>query len=159
MTPAIFAQELRETKDFFDRSSRCLTEEHSKYAPKEGLMTVAQQVAHVAQTFDWFIDGAFNRPDGFEMDFEGLMKSVVAVESLQAAREWLDKSVASAVQTIASKTMEELMERLPEGPIMGGEPKLAIVSAIGDHTAHHRGVLTVYSRMAGLVPPMPYMDM
>ena len=33
-----------------------------------------------------------------------------------------------------------------------------VVSAITDHTAHHRGALTVYARVSGLVPPMPYMD-
>jgi uncharacterized damage-inducible protein DinB len=25
-----------------------------------------------------------------------------------------------------------------------------------EHTAHHRGALTVYSRLLGKVPPMPY---
>jgi uncharacterized damage-inducible protein DinB len=25
-----------------------------------------------------------------------------------------------------------------------------------EHTAHHRGALTVYSRKLGKVPPMPY---
>jgi uncharacterized damage-inducible protein DinB len=42
---------------------------------------------------------------------------------------------------------------------MGGLPRYAIVSALTDHTAHHRGALTVYARLLGLVPPMPYMDM
>ena len=35
---------------------------------------------------------------------------------------------------------------------------MAIISTITDHTAHHRGALTVYARVSGLVPPMPYMD-
>ncbi len=38
-------------------------------------------------------------------------------------------------------------------------PRFAIFSAITDHTAHHRGALTVYARLKGIVPPMPYMDM
>ena len=42
--------------------------------------------------------------------------------------------------------------------IMGGAPRLAIFGAINDHTAHHRGALTVYARLNGIVPPMPYMD-
>ncbi|NJL28826.1 MAG: hypothetical protein HC897_13505 [Thermoanaerobaculia bacterium] len=40
---------------------------------------------------------------------------------------------------------------------MGGKPRAAIIGAIVDHTAHHRGTLTVYSRLLGYVPPMPYM--
>ena len=35
---------------------------------------------------------------------------------------------------------------------------MAIFSGITDHTAHHRGALTVYARVQGIVPPMPYMD-
>ena len=51
------------------------------------------------------------------------------------------------------------MSPLPPGPIMGGQPRLAIFGALTDHSAHHRGALTVYSRLLGKVPPMPYMDM
>jgi uncharacterized damage-inducible protein DinB len=40
---------------------------------------------------------------------------------------------------------------------MGGLSRMAIFSAITDHTAHHRGALTVYARLNKLVPPMPYM--
>lgn len=32
-------------------------------------------------------------------------------------------------------------------------------AAILEHTAHHRGVLTVHSRLCGHTPAMPYMDM
>jgi uncharacterized damage-inducible protein DinB len=53
----------------------------------------------------------------------------------------------------------DLLTPLPEGPIMGGVPRIAIFGAIVDHTAHHRGALTVYARLQGVVPPMPYMDM
>src|SRR5690606_8977270 len=123
------------------------------------MMTVAQQVAHVAQTIDWFIEGAFHRPDGFDMDFENHMRPVLAISSLADARAWLDKSMANAIAEIAGKSMDELQAPLPEGPVMGGEPKLCIIGAIEEHTAHHRGALTVYARLKGLVPAMPYMDM
>ncbi len=159
MTPETFASNLKNTKEFFDRSTRCLTEEHSTYTPKEGLMTVAQQVAHVAQTFDWFMEGAFERADGFDLEFEAHMIPVMKVESLKEARAWLDTSAAKAIETVGSKSMEELMSPLPEGMVMGGAPRLAVIGGIDDHTAHHRGVLTVYSRLLGLVPDMPYMDM
>jgi len=49
------------------------------------------------------------------------------------------------------------MTPMPEGPVLGGAPRIAIVSGITDHTAHHRGALTVYARLSGKVPPMPYM--
>ncbi|MFN7924244.1 MAG: DinB family protein [Bryobacteraceae bacterium] len=150
--------ELASSREFFNRSTRNLTEALSGYAPADGLMTTAQQVAHVAQTVDWFMEGAF-RPEGFGMDFDAMMKSVFAVTSLAAARAWYEKAIASASSTLGAKSDAELMTPLPAGPIMGGAPRMAIISALVDHTAHHRGVLTMYARLNGIVPPMPYMDM
>ena len=46
MTPEVLVADLRSTKEYFDRSTRCLTEEDSTFAPAEGTWTVAQQVAH-----------------------------------------------------------------------------------------------------------------
>jgi len=149
--------ELAVTQDFFNRSTRELTETLSGYAPAPGMMTVAQMVAHVAQTIDWFVEGAF-RPEGFDMDFEAAMKATNAVESLADARAWFEKAVASATSTLGEKSDAELLEPLPAGPIMGGLPRMAILGAITDHTAHHRGALTVYARLNQIVPPMPYMD-
>lgn len=157
MDPQVFVRELASAKDYFDRSTQCLVEEDSTFTPTGEVMTTAQQVAHVAQTVDWFMEGAF-RPEGFDMDFDGLAKEVAKVESLAAAREWLDRSFAAASEDIAGRSADELAESLPEGPIMGGAPRFAILSAIQDHTAHHRGVLTVYSRLRGHKPVMPYMD-
>lgn len=151
-------QPLRDAKSYFDRSSRCLTEEDSAFAPAAGMMTVAQQVAHVAQTVDWFIEGAF-RAEGFDLDFEGHAKVYMAVTSLAAAREWLDRAFADAVETIGKKSEEEMRQPLPPGPVMGGLPRWSILGAISDHTAHHRGALTVYSRLRGHTPAMPYMEM
>jgi uncharacterized damage-inducible protein DinB len=45
------------------------------------------------------------------------------------------------------------------GEIMTGAPKMAVVGAIGDHTAHHRGALAVYARLLGKEPKMPYANM
>lgn len=158
MTPEFLAQTLKEAKEFFDRSTRCLAEEDSQFSPVPGTWTAAQQVAHAAQTVDWFFEGAF-RPEGFSMDFDQHMAEVAEVRSLAAARAWLERSFAQAIARLASSSAEELAQPLPEGPIMGGEPRSAVVAAIMDHTAHHRGVLTVYSRLLGKVPAMPYMDM
>ncbi len=158
MNPAILARQLRETKEWFDRSSRCLTEEDSTFAPAEGAMTAAQQVAHVARTVDWFVEGAF-RPEGFDMDFEAQAKEIMKVGSLAEARAWADRAFAAAIEKISSSTAEELATPLPPGPVMGGAPRAYIVSGIADHTSHHRGVLTVYSRLRGHVPAMPYMEM
>lgn len=149
---------LKSMKEYFDRSTRVLEEADSGFAPKKEMFTAAQQVAHVAQTIEWFIQGAF-AAGGFNMDFERLDKEVRAVTSLGAARKWMERACAAANKAAEVHTEAEWAELLPENPIMGGVPRYAILSAITDHTAHHRGALTVYSRLLGKVPPMPYMDM
>jgi uncharacterized damage-inducible protein DinB len=150
-----YAKQLMASKEFFDRSTRVLEEGDSGFRPKEGTWTVAQQVAHAAQTLEWFIQGT-SRPEGFEFDFEKLGKEVAAVTSLAAARQWLDRGYAAAVDYVKQLGPEGLAKPLPEGPVMGGQPVGDIFWAMIEHTAHHRGALTVYSRMLGKVPVMPY---
>ncbi len=153
--PQDFAKQLVASKDFFERSTRVLEEADSGFRPQQEMMTVAQQVAHVAQTLDWFIEGV-SRAEGFDLNLEEQAKALAAVTSLAAARQALETAYAKAIDYIGSRSPEELARRLPEGPVMGGQPLSEIVWGMVEHTAHHRGALTVYSRMLGKVPPMPY---
>jgi uncharacterized damage-inducible protein DinB len=150
-----FASQLLASKEFFERSTRVLDEADSEFRPQEGTMTVAQQVAHTAQTLDWFVEGA-SRSEGFDLDFEKQAKAVADVTSLTAARQMLETAYANAIRFLRSRSPEDLAQPLPAGPVMGGQPISDIVWAMVEHTAHHRGVLTVYSRLIGKVPPMPY---
>lgn len=147
--------ELTLTHERFCRSTANLPESLSTFAPAPGMMTTAQQVAHTARVIDWFMEGAF-REEGFALDFEEQIKLVLAVDSLETARAWLERSVSSAIAILSAKSDADLNVALPEGPIMGGMPRIAILSAINDHTAHHRGALTVYARLNGIEPPDPY---
>ena len=112
-------------------------------------------VAHTAQTLDWFIEGA-SRPEGFDLDFEKHAQVTAGVTSLAAARQMLETAYANAIHFLRSRSPEDLARPLPPGPIMGGQPVSDIVWAMVEHTAHHRGALSVYSRLLGKVPPMPY---
>jgi uncharacterized damage-inducible protein DinB len=150
-----FANQLLASKEFFNRSTRVLEEADSGFRPQEGMMTVAQQVAHTAQTLDWFIEGA-SRPEGFDLDFEKHARALESVTSLGAAREALEKAYGNAIHFLRTSAPEDLARPLPPGPVMGGQPISEIVWAMVEHTAHHRGALTVYSRQVGKVPPMPY---
>jgi uncharacterized damage-inducible protein DinB len=150
-----FANQLLRSKEFFERSTRVLDEADSRFRPQEGMMTVAQQVAHTAQTLDWFVEGAF-QPEGFALDFETQAKALEGVTSLATARQMLETAYASAVRFLNSRSPDDLARPLPPGPIMGGQPISDIVWGMVEHTAHHRGALTVYCRQLGKVPPMPY---
>jgi len=144
-----------QVKACFDRSTACLEEEDSAFAPVDGTFTVAQHVAHVAQTIDWFLEGAF-RPEGFDVDFAAHQAEIGKVTSLATAREWLDRSTARAIEVFSGKAPEEMAAPIAAGSIMGGAPRSAILSSIADHTAHHRGALTVYARLRGKQPALPY---
>jgi uncharacterized damage-inducible protein DinB len=155
LQPYDFANQLLTSKDFFDPSTRVLDEADSGFRPQKDMMTVAQQVAHTAQTLDWFIEGT-SRPEGFDLDFASHVAALEKVTSLAAARESLDAAYAKAIHFLRSQIPEDLAKPLPAGPVMGGQPITDIVWAMVEHTAHHRGALTVYSRQLGKVPPMPY---
>lgn len=155
LQPNDLANQLLASKDFFERSTRVLEEADSGFRPQAGMMTAAQQVAHAAQTLDWFIEGA-SRPEGFDLNFEQHAAALESVTSLAAAREMLDRAYENSIQFFRSRSAEELAGPLPAGPVMGGQPVSDIVWAMIEHTAHHRGALTVYSRLLGKVPPMPY---
>jgi hypothetical protein len=47
--PSDYSSQLLASQDFFARSTRVLEEADSTFRPQEGMMTVAQQVAHTAQ--------------------------------------------------------------------------------------------------------------
>jgi len=150
-----YANQLLSSKDFFERSTRVLEEADSAFRPQPDMMTVAQQVAHAAQTLLWFIEGA-SRPEGFDLDFAKHAKELESVISLTTARGLLKDAYAHAVEFARGRTAEDLAKPLPEGPVMGGLPVSEIFWAMIEHTAHHRGALTVYTRMLGKVPVMPY---
>ena len=151
---ACLAADLRMTRQFFNTSTACLTEADAGFSPVPGTWTVAQQVAHAAQSVEWFVEGAF-RPEGFDTDWARHAAEVQKVQSLSEARAWLERAFDTAEKAFGSASAESLAQTLPPG-IMGGAPRWSVVSAIGDHTAHHRGALTVYSRLLGRVPAMPY---
>lgn len=146
--------EIQNTRKFFMTSISVLQEEDSGYAPQEGLYTVAGHVAHAADSIDWFVEGAFG--EGWDMDFEGLIAKAKAVTSLKEATDWLTRSFEEVIRVVGGASDQDLFAPIPDTRIMEGAPRAAIVGAIVDHTAHHRGALGVYSRLLGKEPVMPY---
>jgi uncharacterized damage-inducible protein DinB len=124
------------------------------FAPDPALYSVAGHIAHAADSIDWFIEGAFG--DGWDMNFEELIAKARAVKTLEEATTWMDRAFENAVDVLGKASEAELTKAMPDGPIMGGLPKMAVVNEIVDHTAHHRGSLAVYARLIGKAPPMLY---
>jgi uncharacterized damage-inducible protein DinB len=154
MDAIALCSELATTEKFFLNTIACFEESDSTFAPQADMYTVAASVAHVARTVDWFIEGAFHRADGFDMDFTTHIAEAKQVTSLLAAKSWLARSFVQAAGTITANA-GRLAQPLPQG-IMAGLPRAAMVGGIVDHTAHHRGALAVYARLIAKTPAMPY---
>jgi uncharacterized damage-inducible protein DinB len=153
--PDLLHNELKASEEFFERSTRVLQEEHSAYTPAEGQYTVAAQVAHAALTIHWFLEGAFGA--GFDMNFEEHERQARAVTSLAEARAMLAGAFQKAYQATQQYSEADWNADFPEGALIQG-PKTGVVFGIVEHTSHHRGALAVYSRLLGLQPLLPYME-
>ncbi len=119
------------------------------------MLTVAQQVAHAAQSIEWFINAANNEAK-FDLDFETAHAEVREYTSFDKAVEWFNRASQKGIDLYNGMSEEEIMTPLPDNPIMGPVPKAALLGSITDHTAHHRGSLAIYARLLGKVPQMPY---
>jgi len=152
-TESIVAQ-LKTSHKYMKSTISIFDEDDAGFAPQPELYTVAGHIAHAADSVEWFVEGAFG--EGWNLDFEGLIAGARAIETLEEANAWLDRAFEKAIAAFESASDEDLAAPITDERIMGGAPRSAIVGPIVDHTAHHRGALTVYARLVGKVSPMPY---
>ena len=149
-----FVKELEMDLKFFKATISVFEEGDADFTAKPEMYSVAAHIAHVADTVNWFVDGAFG--DGWDMDFEPMIAKAKAVKSVTEANKQLDEAFTRVVGVIGKASDEELFSPIPDKQILGDAPRCAIVSCVTDHTAHHRGALAVYARLMGKEPPMPY---
>src|SRR4029077_14077181 len=97
-----FAESIRTMQRFFETTTKCFDASDAAFAAKPGLFTVAQHIAHTAQTLRWFVDGAF-APGGMRMDFEEMEKEVRAVTTLFEAREVFQSACADTIKIVEEK--------------------------------------------------------
>ena len=151
---ADLAAQLETSHGYIRKMISIFEEEDAGFAPQPELYTVAGHIAHAADSVEWFVEGAFGK--GWNMDFEGLIAAARAVETLDEAVAWLDRAFEKAIATFKAASDEDLAAPIRDQRIMPGAPRSAIVVPLVDHTAHHRGALTVYARLVGKVPKMMY---
>ncbi|MFC1555817.1 DinB family protein, partial [candidate division KSB1 bacterium] len=121
--------------------------EHGDFKPDNDSFTVAQQMYHIADTLLWFREGAFG--SGFNMDFEGISRKLKEPRTFEEALDFLNKTYDDYIAFLEPLTEENLNTPLPDNPIFGNAPKWVIIYSTLDHTAHHRGALSVYLRLLG----------
>jgi len=147
-------EQLKTQQIFFLNTVSCLSEEDSSFKPTDEMYTVAQQIGHTAETYSWFIDGAFS-DKGFDMDQNGFIERTKSYKSFNKCVQQFKDSVENAIKKIESLPEKDFFTPIT-GEIMKGAPKMSVIGALSDHTAHHRGALSVYARLLGKTPKMPY---
>jgi len=150
-------EQLKTQKFFFMNTISCMSEEDSSFKPKDEMYTVAQHIGHAAETYDWFMEGAFG-DKGFDMNFENYKDRMKKYTSFNQCVQQFKDAIANAIQKIESLPDSELIAPIT-GEIMTGAPKMSLIGANADHTAHHRGALAVYARLLDKKPKMPYSEM
>ncbi|MBE7561008.1 DinB family protein [bacterium] len=153
MTGQDAAGKLRQQLHFFNNVADAFAPGHGDYRPTPEMMTVSQQINHVAHTTRWFrtaIDGEF------DMDFERFQREYMQVSSLAEARDNLTGAYEDFAALVSAQSEAWLLQPLPENRILGPAPRLATIAANADHTAHHRGALSVYLRLLGIAPKLVY---
>ncbi len=118
------------------------------------MRTVTQQVKHLARTIRWFRDGAFG--PGFDMDFQRMEAELQQPATLEEARRQLDDAYDDWIALLETQSADALAQPLPPNHIFGEMPRSTVILAGTDHTAHHRGALSVYLRLLGITPAMVY---
>lgn len=146
--------QLEMSRKYFNATLSVFEEGDSEFKPQPEMFSVAAQVRHAADTVDWFMDGAFG--EGWQMDFEAHIAHAHAATSLADEIAGLDRAYDEALARISDLSDAELFAPIADEAIMGGAPRAAVVNGIADHSAHHRGALSVYARLLGLEPAMPY---
>lgn len=156
MTGKEAAKSVRRTCQYLKNVIVPLQEEHGDFRPRPGMMSVSEQIRHVANTVNWFREGAWGA--GFDMDFEKIEAEIHRPGTLAESIEALDRAYGDFAEFLEGQSAEELMEPMADNPVFGQAPKILTLNADADHTAHHRGSLSVYIRLLDMVPPMPYID-
>lgn len=143
-----------EERKYLNNILKDFTEENADYAPADGMMTVAQQVRHIAQTIGWFREGAFG--EGFDTDFEAHQTEIRKPTTLAQSLDTLNAAYDDWIAFLEGLTEADLNAPMEKNEFFGTAPKAAVVTSCMDHTAHHRGALSVYLRMLSVTPTLVY---
>ena len=145
---------LRMERHFLQNIIKDFREEHADFQPAEGMMTVAQQISHIAVTVAWFREAAFGT--GFDTDWAKMRVEYMYPRTLAEAVALLDETYNNYATLLETLSEADLTVMLPPNPIVGEVPRFTLIHTQADHTAHHRGELVVYLRLLGITPTMAY---
>ena len=102
--------------EFFERSTRELSEDDSSFAPVDGVFTTAGQVAHIVQTIDWFIEGAFDPRTASRLSFARQAPECLMSHLLVRRPGERVVSIADSATSQACHTVQDFLLLAASGP-------------------------------------------
>ena len=144
-------------RKFLDNILRDLKPEHGGFRPVDEMMTVSQQIKHIALTTRWFYSKALGT--GFDFaSFEEYLEEMKKPITLREALDLLNETYDESISAFEKMTGEEFDEVVKDDPMLGTFRKSDMILYNNEHTAHHRGALSVYLRLKGITPRMIYAE-
>jgi uncharacterized damage-inducible protein DinB len=125
--------------------------DRSEFRPVEGMMTAAEQLAHIGAFDEWLVQGLKHGNWGFDTFTDRPEKTV------EEARAFLDHARRRLMALVEELKSEGINSPIGPNPIFSPEMhKANVLMMTNAHECHHRGQLVVYIRMMGFQPTMIY---
>ncbi len=146
------ADELKREGAMTRRLLERMPDDRMAWSPAEGLHSVAWNAAHLADIAGW-TKGILEQ-DGMDLANEAPTDEARASAGSAAVLAWFDGNLAASVAALEQTTDETLQQ--PWTMKMGGQElftmkKVEVLSKwVVTHTAHHRGILSTYLKLAGV---------
>ncbi|MCP4727525.1 MAG: DinB family protein [bacterium] len=144
-------------RKFLNNILKDLKPEHGDFKPADEMLTASQQIKHIALTGKWFYSKALGT--GFEFaSFDAYLEEMQKPLTLQEALDLLNETYEESVRAFGNMTEKEFDEIVKDDPMLGTFKKSDMIFYNNEHTAHHRGALSVYLRLLGITPTMIYAE-
>ncbi len=125
--------------------------DQSDFRPAEGMMTVAEQMAHIGAFDEWLVQGLNHGNWGFDTFADRPEKTV------EEARAFMDHARRRLLVLVEELQTEGINSPVGPNPIFSPEMhKANVLMMTLAHECHHRGQLVVYIRLLGFQPTMIY---
>jgi uncharacterized damage-inducible protein DinB len=121
------------------------------FRPADGMMTAAEQLAHIGAYEEWLVQGLKHGNWGFDTFSDRPEKTV------EEARAFMDHARRRMLALAEERGTAGINSPVGPNPIFAPEMHVAntMMMALA-HDCHHRGQLVVYLRMMGLQPSALY---